>query len=96
MMVDMGLDKILHNDREPHHAKIFNAWIKDLKSDILRSRYQGNEQRILQKYKNIRFLDDEDNQIYIIVPENLEFKGPTRGNNQYCVVGQPLRLEGWG
>ena len=23
-------------------------------------------------------------------PENLEFKGSTRGNKQYCVVGQPL------
>ena len=28
MMVDMGLDKIVHNDREPRHARILNAWIK--------------------------------------------------------------------
>ena len=27
MMVDMGLDNIVHNDREPLHARIFNAWI---------------------------------------------------------------------
>ena len=33
---------------------------------------------------------DEDNQTYMITPENLEFKGPTRRNNQFCVVGQPL------
>ena len=26
----------------------------------------------------------------MIAPENLEFKGPSRRNNQYCVVGQPL------
>ena len=26
----------------------------------------------------------------MISPENLEFKGPTRGNNQYCVVGKNL------
>ena len=26
----------------------------------------------------------------MIDPESLEFKGPTRGNNQYCVVGQTL------
>ena len=26
----------------------------------------------------------------MISPENLEFKGPTRRNKQYCVVGQPL------
>ena len=29
MMVDMGLDNIVHNDREPRHARIFNAWIED-------------------------------------------------------------------
>ena len=86
MMVDMGLDKIVHNDREPCHARIFNAWIKDWESEILRTRDQENEQRLLQKYKNIRFLDDEDNQTYMIDPENLEFKGPTIRNNQYCVV----------
>ena len=38
----------------------------------------------------MRFLDDEDNQTYMITPENLEFKGPTRTNKQYCVVGQTL------
>ena len=26
----------------------------------------------------------------MIAPENLEFKGIIRRNNQYCVVGQPL------
>ena len=26
----------------------------------------------------------------MIATENLEFKGPTRRNNQYCVVGKPL------
>ena len=29
MMVDMGLDKIVHHARETHHARIFNAWIED-------------------------------------------------------------------
>ena len=27
MMVDRGLDKIVHNDRESHHSLIVNAWI---------------------------------------------------------------------
>ena len=49
-----------------------------------------SEERLLQKYKNIRFLDDEENQTYIIAPENLEFKGTTRRNKQYFVVGNPL------
>ena len=26
----------------------------------------------------------------MIAPENLELKGTTRSNNQYCVVGKPL------
>ena len=26
----------------------------------------------------------------MVAPENLEFKGPTRMNKQYCVVGKPL------
>ena len=29
MMFDMSLDNIVYNDREPCHAMIFNAWIKD-------------------------------------------------------------------
>ena len=90
MMFDMVIDNILYNNREPHHARIFNAWTEDWESDILRTRYQENEKRLLKKYKNIRFLDDEYNQTYMISPEILEFKGPTRRNEQYCVVGKPL------
>ena len=66
MMVDMGLDNIVHNDRETSHARIFNAWIEDWESYILRIQDQDNEQRLLHKYKNIRFLDDEDNKTYMI------------------------------
>ena len=80
MMVDTGLDNIVHNDREPRHSRIFNDCINDWESDILRTRDQENEKRLLQKYKSIRFLDDEDNQTYMIVQENMEFKGPTRSN----------------
>ena len=77
-MVDMGLDNIVHNDREPCHARISNACIEDCESDILRTRHQDNEQRLLHKYKNIRFLDDEENTTYMITPGNIDFKGPTR------------------
>ena len=90
MMVDMGLDKIVHHDRDPCHARILNAWIKYWESYILRTRYQDNEKKLINKYKNTSFLDDEENQTYMISPENLEFKGPTRRNHQYCVVGEPL------
>ena len=90
MMTGMDLDKIVHNDREPRHARILNAWIEDWESYILRTQDQENGQCLLKKYKNIRFLDDEDNQTYMIAQENLEFKGPTRRNKQYCVVGKTL------
>ena len=92
IMVDMGLDPSVHNDREPHHARIFNAWIEDWESDILITRYQENEQRLLQKYKNIGFFDDEDNRIYMIAPESVGFKCTTIRNTQYCVVGQTLNF----
>ena len=80
MMVYMSLDNILHHDRQPFHARIFNASIKDWESDILRTQDQENEQPLLQKYKNIRLLDDEGNRTYMISPEILEFKGTTRRN----------------
>ena len=89
-MVGMGLDKIVHHDREPRHASIFNSWIKDWESDIPRTLDQVNEQRFLQKYNNIKSLDDEDDQTYMTAPENLDFKGPTRRNKQYFVVRRPL------
>ena len=53
-------------------------------------RDQDNEQRLLHKYNNIMFIDDEGNQHYIIAPENLEIKGPARRNKNYCVVCKPL------
>ena len=52
MMVDMGLDNIVNNDKDPCHSSIFYDWIKDLESDILKTRYQDNEQRLMQKYNN--------------------------------------------
>ena len=90
MMVDMGFDFKKNHDREISHARISNAWIKDWDSDILRTQNQENEQRLLHKYNNLRFPDDEENQIYIIAPESLDFKRPTGRNKQYCVVKQPL------
>ena len=42
MMVDIVLDNIVKNYREPRHARIFNAWIEDWESGILRTRYQEN------------------------------------------------------
>ena len=80
MMVDMGLDRIVHNDRNPIHDKIFNAWVKYWESDILITKDQENEQHLLQKYRNIKLLDDEGNNTYMISPENLGFKGTTRRN----------------
>ena len=86
-MIDMGLNNIVNNDRYPFHTGIFNAWIQDWESEIPRTLDQENEQRLIQKYKNIRFLDYEDNQTYIIAPGILKFKGTTRRNKQYWVVG---------
>ena len=90
MMIYMGLDRIVNHDRDLLHARIFNVWIEDWESDTLRIPDQGNDQRLLQKYKNIRLLDDEDNKTYMISPESLDIKDPTRRNKKYCVVGQPL------
>ena len=90
MMVDMGLDTIVHHVRELRHARIFNTCIEDWESDILRKRNTENDQRLLQKYKNLGFLYYEDNKTYIIAQGNLEFKGPTIRNKQYRLVGQPL------
>ena len=86
MMVDMGLDNNVHNDSEPRHSRIFNAWIEYWESDIRQIQDQDNEQRLLKKYNNLRLLHDGENQNYMIAPENFWFKGSNRKNNQYCVV----------
>ena len=52
IMIDMGLDNIVHHDRELLHAGILNTWSEDWESDILRTQNQDNEQRLLQKHKN--------------------------------------------
>ena len=89
MVVDMGLDNIVHNDREPRHARIFTTWIKDWESDILRTRNQDNYQRLLQKYNNIRFLDDEENQAYTIAP----IKGLPNHTILLIPSGGPFKLQ---
>ena len=91
-MVGMGIDNIVHHDRELCHARILNTWIDDWNSGILIKLDQENEQRLPQKYSNLRLLDDEKNQTYMIVPENLDFKGPTRRSKQNCVFGQPYNV----
>ena len=87
MMVDMGLDNIVHNDREPCHARIFNAWIENWESDILRTQDQDNEQRLLHKYKNMKFLKDEVNQTYMIASEKWILKGPPEGISSIVWLG---------
>ena len=89
MMCEMGLDNIVNNDREPRHSRIFNAWIEDWDSDIMRIRDQDNEQRLLQKYNNIRLFDDEDNQNYIIAPEFLGLNFPPEEISAIVWLGRP-------
>ena len=67
-MVDMVPGNIVHHDREPRHARILNACIEDCESDILRAWDQECEQFLPHKYNNLRFLDDEDSQTYMITP----------------------------
>ena len=45
----LGLDNIVHNDREPRHARIFNAWIEYWEADILKTQDQDNEQNFQHK-----------------------------------------------
>ena len=37
MMVEIGLDIIVHHAGQNHHSRVFNAWIQDWESDILRT-----------------------------------------------------------
>ena len=90
MMVTMGIDNIMYHDMELHHARILNSWIEDWESGILVIQYQDNEQCLMKKYKNLRFIDDEDNHNCMIVPEKLEPEGTSRINKQYCVVRNTL------
>ena len=90
IIVAIGLDNIVHHDREPLHDSILNYWIQDWDPEILRTRYQENDQNLLHKHKNLRFLDDKDNQTYMIGPEKLKFKRNTIRNEKYCVVGKTL------
>ena len=49
MIVGIGLDNIVNNDRDNLHERILKAWIKDWESEILITRYQENGQRLLKK-----------------------------------------------
>ena len=67
----------------------FKNFIEDWEEEMVSKKDSVHEARLLEKYKYIRFRDDEDDQLYEVAPENLEFKGKRR-HKHYCVVGQPL------
>ena len=90
---NLGLKEFetFEHERQLPQKRTFNAWIEDWEKELLQKRNQKAEAKLLKKYKNLLFVDDNDNKLYEVAPENLEWKG-SRKERGWCVVAQP---PGW-
>jgi len=82
-----GLDK----------TKIAN-YLEDWEKDAIKHKLKSNEFKLLEKYKNLVFLDDDVDgvaKLYKIWPRNLEWKTKDKRNKEtpcYCILAKEIDI----
>ena len=70
--------------QRPASSRIFRAWVEDWEKEILLTNDCVVEARLLEKYKNLVFFDNNDQVTYTVFEKNLEFH---RRNKRKGIVG---------
>jgi hypothetical protein len=63
-----------NKNRKDRPVRKVNAWVEDWEKEIMKKNDQLVEQKLLSKYENLEFVDQEDELRYRIIPENLDYK----------------------
>ena len=92
---NLGLDKYgVVLDMGADDSIVFKCFEEDWE-EVARTNKKGtNEFRLLQKYKEVRFYDEDEDQIYEICPSNLEWVKKLKGDATtpcYMVLAKPAK-----
>ena len=68
----LGVD--MQQLKEPATTRIFRAWVEDWEEELLRKNDCVAEARLLEKYKNLVFLDPDTKCTFTVESQNLEFR----------------------
>ena len=67
--------------KKPAATRVFRAWIEDWEKDLIMQNDCVAEARLLEKYKDLVFIDPNFGTTYTIHDENLEWKRRNRKKN---------------
>jgi hypothetical protein len=67
---------------------LFCSWIEDLEWDWIEKKSAANARELLEKYKGMHWLDDEE--LFVAGSDALAFQGG-RSGMKYCVIGRSER-----
>ena len=91
---DLGLDKWdIHVDMNAEPKVRFNCFVEDWEEEAIKHRSGPNGYKLLVKYKNIRFYDEDESVKYKIIATNVEWKKKDKSDKEtpcYCVLAKPL------
>ena len=94
MNYDLGMEKfgISIDEAAIDQREVMN-WVEDWEPSIIKDHRKINEFKLLEKYGNLVFIDEDDDQLYKIWPLYLEWKKKDKHNKEtpcYCVLANPI------
>jgi hypothetical protein len=94
---DLGLDKFgveINMDAEDERAS-FKNYPEDWEEECIKKKTKSNEHLLLKKYRDVRFFDDDTDEVFVI-SKNLEWKKKTKGDSRTPCFGVAASLVGDG
>ena len=90
----------MENHRQPKIDRIFQAWLEDWEKELLEVNDCGTKAWLLEKYRDLVFLDPDTNKTFKVWGGNLEYhkgsrkRGITKGWGLVCIY-ENAEEEGW-
>ncbi len=85
-LINFGL--AAENLRQPKIHRIFRAWLQDWEKELLEVNDCVAEEQLLEKYRDLMFLDPDTNKTFKVWGGNLEYH---RGSRKRCIT----KVGGW-
>jgi hypothetical protein len=95
---DLGLNNMdvdadeANKKRTDRPVRRYNAWFEEWEKKAVKKNDSVVEQKLLRKYENLEFLDQDDQTRYRIIPDNLDWKKRLG----WHVMAAPLKYKGDG
>lgn len=94
---DLGLAKFgIRIDMEAEDVTKFVCYEEAWEADAIKNKLNLNEFKLLQKYKDVRFYDDDEEQIFKVISTNLDWKKKDKQDKStpcYVLLAKPVREE---